>query len=114
MGLGNDNPQRGRSACLLLRCSRYGPGWILLQYPRLNVDSSSGRPRHQPPAEHVRVRVIDRLPCVTTRIKDNAVTGLRNALGERDFVGLCSYFSQQLGVRGSQARQVRIVRFGDD
>ncbi len=60
------------------------------------------------------MRVIDGLPCVTARIKDNAVTGLRNALGERDFVGLCSYFSQQLGVRGSQARQVRIVRFGND
>jgi hypothetical protein len=62
----------------------------------------------------VRVRVIDRLPSVTARIKDNAVTRLRNALSERDFVGLCGYFCQQLGVSGCQARQVRIVRLGND
>jgi len=58
------------------------------------VVSSSWRPRHQPPADDVRVRVIDRLPSMTARIKDNAVTGLRNALSERNFVGLFSYFGQ--------------------
>ena len=60
------------------------------------------------------MRVIDRLAGVTARIKDNAVTGLRNALRERDFMSLCSYFSKQRRVGGGQARQVRIVRFGND
>jgi hypothetical protein len=75
---------------------------------------SSWRPRHRPPADDMRVRVIDRLPGLTARIKDNAVTGLRDALSERDFVGLRSYFGQQRCVCGGQACQVRIVRLGND
>ncbi len=61
------------------------------------------------------MRVVDRLPGVTARIKDNAVTGLRNALSERDFVGLCHHLSQQpAAVRGGEPCQVRIVRFRND
>lgn len=62
----------------------------------------------------MRVRMIHRLPGVTARIKDNAITRLGNALSERDFVGLVSHFCQQLCLGGGQARQVRIVRFGND
>ena len=75
---------------------------------------SSWRPRHRPPAENVRVHVVDGLPGVTARIKDNAVTRLRNALRERDFVGLCSDFGKQAWFRRGEARQVRIVSFGND
>ena len=62
----------------------------------------------------MRVRVIDRLPGVTARIKDNAVARLRNALSERDFVRACGYFGQQLCITGRQARQVTVVRLGND
>ena len=51
---------------------------------------------------------------VTARIKDNAVTGLGNALGDRDLVCLGRYLGQQPVVRACQTRQVRIVRFGND
>ena len=60
------------------------------------------------------MRVIDRLPGVTARIKDNAVTRLRNALSERDFVGLCNEFGKQAWFCRGEARQVRIVSFGND
>jgi hypothetical protein len=58
--------------------------------------------------------MVDGLPGLTARIKDNAVTRLRNALSERDFVGLRSYFGKQARIRRGEARQVRIVSFGND
>ena len=58
--------------------------------------------------------VVDGLSGVTARIKDNAVPRRRNALRERDFVSLCSYFSKQVCIRRGETRQVRIVSFGND
>ncbi len=60
------------------------------------------------------VRVRDGLPGMTARIKDNAVTGLRNTLSERDLVRLGCHLGEQRGVRGGKARQVRIVILRND
>ncbi len=56
----------------------------------------------------------DRLASVTARIKDNAVTGLGNTLSDRDLVGLHRYLGKQPVLRACQARQIRIVLFGND
>src|ERR1022692_763773 len=74
---------------------------------------SSRRPRHPPAAEYVRVRVIDGLAGVTACIEDNAVTGLRNALGLGYLVRLSCYLGHQPVLRVGEACQVRIVRLGN-
>ena len=60
------------------------------------------------------MRMTDRLAGVTARIKDNAITRLGNALSDRDLVSLRHYLGKQPVLRASQARQVRIVRLGND
>ncbi len=60
------------------------------------------------------MRVRDGLTGMTARIKDNAVTGLRNALGERDLVRLGRHLGEQRAVGGRKACQVRIVILGND
>jgi len=102
MGLGNHDPQRRRAAMLALGWS--GLGWILLQYPRLIVGSSSWRPRHRTPAEYVRVRVVHRLPGIAAGIKDNAITGLGDTIGKRDLVSLSGQFRKQLRIRRRYVR----------
>lgn len=60
------------------------------------------------------MRMTNRLAGVAARIKDNAVTRLGNALSDRDFVSLRGDLRKQ-SLRGAcQARQVRIVRFGNN
>ena len=61
----------------------------------------------------MRVRVFDGLPGVTADIEDNAITGLRNALGQRYLVSLSRYLGHQPVIRGCKTCQVRVVRFGN-
>ena len=62
----------------------------------------------------MRVRMINGLPAVGAGIKHNAVTGLRNALGECNLVRLRCQLGEQPGIIRGQPRQVRIVRLGND
>jgi hypothetical protein len=60
------------------------------------------------------VGVRDRLASVTARIKDNAISGLGDALRHGHIVRLPGNLGQQV-IRGrSEAGQVRIVSFRDD
>jgi hypothetical protein len=60
------------------------------------------------------VRVTHRLAGVTAGIKDNAITGPGNALTDRNLVSLRRYLGKQPVLRACEAREVRIVRFGND
>ena len=56
----------------------------------------------------------DGLAGVTARIEDNAIPGLRNALGQSYLMCLGHDLGQQPVAGCSQPHQVRIVRFRDD
>ena len=56
----------------------------------------------------------DGLAGLTARIKDNAIPGLRNALGHGYLVRLGDNLRQQPVTGRGQPHQVRIVRFRDD
>jgi len=51
---------------------------------------------------------------VRTGIKDNAIAGLGNTLGQRNLVRLAGDFGQQPSIRLGEARKVRIVSFRND
>jgi hypothetical protein len=57
----------------------------------------------------MRMSVRDRLPGVTARIKDNAVTRVSDTLGHGYLVRPLRDLCQQAVARGRQAHQVRIV-----
>ena len=59
------------------------------------------------------MRMVDGLPGIAARIEDNAITGVGDALGQRDLVRLSRHLSQNAVSGGRKAGQVRIVRPGN-
>jgi hypothetical protein len=71
--------------------------------------ASSWRPRHLPSAQHMGVRVADRLAAPRAGVEDHPVTAVSDIFLDRDPVGLGGYLIQQPLAGRSQGRKIRIV-----